>query len=242
MRLSAAFSPNLPGGATTIHLGLEITSSDGGVPAPLTGLDIALPVGMGLGRTTLGEVACTAAVLERRGPAGCPSNSVMGRGNAVVELPLGPEVIRSEAKITVFMARAVNRHTTMLLYAESRAPVAAEIIFQGQLLPDARRLGAHLDTPIQVIPTLPEARDAALVEMDTTLGPEGLTYYTRARGRRVGYSPVGMAVPAVCPRGGYPFSSSLSFQDGTTARARASVACVASPARGGRSPASRRRR
>lgn len=242
VKLSAAFSPDRPGSATTIHLGFKITSSNGEVPSPLTGLDIALPAGMGLGKTTLGEATCTAAILERRGPAGCPPNSLMGRGHALVELPLGPEVIRNEADISVFMAHAVNRHTTMLFYAESQAPVSAEITFQGQLLPDARRLGAHLDTPIPIIPTLPEARDAALVDMDTTLGPEHLTYYTRARGRRVGYRPVGMAVPPVCPRGGYPFSSTLSFQDATTAQAKSSVACAPGAAHRRRAPASRRRR
>ena len=43
-----------------------------------------------------------------------------------------------------------------------------------------------------------------------------MRYDKLVRGRTVSYHPQGVAIPARCPRGGFPFRAVLHFQDGDT--------------------------
>lgn len=225
VRLDVGFSPDVLGASTTISVGFNVTTPNGSVPAPVTNFDLRLPKGMGLGSTTLGEAVCEPAVLELLGPTGCPANSVMGRGTALVEVQAGPEIISEPLEIGILMGPAIKHHTSMLLDAVGNSPLSAELVFHGQLLPDAGPFGAYIDTAIPITPTVPGAPDAAVVHMQATLGPRHLTYYHHVRGKLVGYQPVGMGVPEACPKGGFPFGATFTFGDGTTASAEAAVPC-----------------
>jgi len=61
-----------------------------------------------------------------------------------------------------------------------------------------------------------------------TLGPLGLTYYEDIHGKRVGYKPRGILLPRRCPRGGFAFSASFAFLDGSHTAALTSVPCLRS--------------
>ena len=50
-------------------------------------------------------------------------------------------------------------------------------------------------------------------------------YYTHAHGTTVAFHPQGVSVPLRCPRGGFPFSASFTFLDGTSAEAKSTVPC-----------------
>jgi hypothetical protein len=225
VRLSVAFSPNRPNASTTIHFGYQLSTDDGTVPSPVTAIDLELPKGMGLGLTTLGEAICSPTILENSGSAECPANALMGRGHAVIELPVGNEIVRNNADVSIYMGPPVDRHTDMLFYAHSVTPVSAKVVFQGLLLPSEGGIGASLNTEVPPISTWPEGAYATIVRMQSTLGPEHVTYFRYVHGKRVGYQPIGMAVPAVCPRGGYRFALNLSFADGSRGTAMRYVPC-----------------
>lgn len=195
------------------------------MPSPVTAVNVSLPAGMGLGLTTLGEAVCPQFVLENRGVNGCPTNALMGRGVATVEIPIGTEILHDAAIIDIFMSTPINEHTTMVFYAESRTPVFADVVFHGELLPDPGSESAFFDTLIPLVPTLPGGPDAAVVNMESTLGPEHITYYTHTHGKRMSYHPIGMAVPTRCPRGGYPFAATITFADGSVTTSKSSVPC-----------------
>lgn len=225
VKLKVGFTPNRPNASTTIHFGFTITTPRAVVPPPVTAIALQLPVGMGLGLTTLGEEVCTMRTLEARGPAGCSQNALMGRGHALIELPVGTQVVRSTATVEIFMGPPIRHHTVMLFDVLSVTPVSAEIPFPGELVPDMGGLGASLDTLVPVIASWPEGADASVVRMQSTLGPEHLTYYRRVHGHRVAYRPIGMAVPASCPGLGYRFVVKLVFADETSAQAASNVPC-----------------
>ncbi len=224
VKLKVAFTPDQLGASTTVHLSFTITTPTGGIPSPMSDVNIALPAGMGLGTTNLGEATCTTTILLAKGPESCSPNSRMGFGKAMVQIPVNP-YLEISASITVYMGPPVEKHTTMLIYSETTHPVSSQFVFPTELLPGAPPFGAHLDTLLAPIPTWPEGPNAAVVHLETTLGPSGLTYYTRVHGERVSYSPTGMAVPERCPRGGFPFDATYLFQDGSTTMARAVVPC-----------------
>lgn len=225
VKLKVDFTPNRPNASTTIHFGFTVNTPRGAVPSPVTAIALQLPVGMGLGLTTLGEEVCTPSRLEARGPAGCSQNALMGLGRALIELPVGTQIVRSTAAVKIFMGPPVRHHTVMLFDVISVTPVSAEILFPGELVPDMGGLGASLDTLVPVIASWPEGADASVVRMQSSLGPEHLTYYRRVHGHRVAYRPIGMAVPASCPRVGYRFVIKLVFADETSAQAVSDVPC-----------------
>ncbi len=119
----------------------------------------------------------------------------------------------------------IDRHTVMLFDAVSVRPVSTEILFPGQLVQNSSGAGASLDTLIPAIPSWPEGAYASVVTMQSTLGPEHLTYFHRVHGVRTPYRPVGMAVPGVCPRRGYRFVVHVGFLDGSSATAASHVPC-----------------
>src|SRR5579871_4577473 len=183
VKLKASFSPDRLGASTTIHFGFNIISTTDGVPSPVTDVQIDLPAGMGLGTTDLGEETCNPEALFTFGPDGCSPNSRMGLGNAMVEIPVGPEPPKIYAGVTVYMGVPQKQHTTMLIYAETRTPVAGQFLFPSELLPTSGGYGAELHTAMPLIPTWPAGPPAVIVHMETTLGPSHLTYYTHKHGK-----------------------------------------------------------
>lgn len=231
--LRVAFAPDRPGASTTMTFGFVIRMPTGGIPPALTQLHLQLPEGMGLGTTDLGEALCTPTTLRNYGPQHCPANSFMGLGKALVVDRLADQNVYEKVQIAILMAQAVEEHTTMLFEVEGLSPVYSETLFQGLLLPDSKPYGARLVAQIPIVTVVPEAPPVAILRMRSTLGPSKLTYYRRVSGRRVPYKPEGMAVPAICPRGGYPFEGTFTFVEGSTATARTRVPC---PSRARRAP------
>jgi hypothetical protein len=225
VKLHASLTPERLGAGTTIAFAFTVSTTTGHVPSPLTGVELLYPANLGLATSGLGLATCTAQTLEELGPEGCPSESQMGYGTGLVEVPFGPEILQETATTRVFMANLNEGHLGLVFYAVGETPVAAEIVFPGLVLPASDPYGGDLSTTIPLVPTLPGAPDAAVVKLSTTIGPEHLTYYERVRGRYLPYHPRGIVLPRTCPRGGFKFAARFTFQDTTHAAARTAVPC-----------------
>jgi hypothetical protein len=225
VRLHAALRPERLGAGTTIAFGFTVSTTTGQVPSPLTGVELLYPANLGLATSGLGLATCTANILEEYGPEGCPSESQMGYGSGLVEVPFGPETLHEAATTRVFMANLNQGHLGLVFYAVGRAPVSAQIVFPGLVLPASDPYGGDLSTTIPLVPTLPGAPDASLVKLSTTIGPERLTYYERVRGRYLPYHPRGIVLPRTCPHSGFKFAARFTFQDTTHAAAHTTVPC-----------------
>lgn len=225
VKLAVALRPERLGASTTIDFSVRIATRHGQVPPPLTALDLSYPANIGLITSGLGLASCSPATLERLGPAGCPPDSLMGHGSALVEIPIGPEIIRETGQITTWMGPVQGGHLSLLFYADGENPVYAQLIFSSLVLEAPAPYGGSLNTRIPPIPTLPEAPDAAVIEMHTTIGPSDITYYEHSHGKTISYHPEGLRLPPVCPHGGFPFAATFAFLDGTHASARTVVPC-----------------
>jgi hypothetical protein len=223
--LAVTLAPERLGAGTTIEYGFRVLAPGGRVPSPLSTVELLYPAHIGLITSGLGLATCSSATLELLGPQACPADALMGRGSALVEIPVGPAIIREAGAITTWMAPPRNGRVSLLFYAEGRSPVLAELIFPGLILDAPTPYGGRLTTQIPEIPTLPEGHDAAVVEMHATIGPKTLTYYERRRHHRVAYTPNGIVLPGSCPRGGFPFAADFTFLDGSHASARTAVPC-----------------
>lgn len=225
MKLHVALTPERLGAGTTIEFGFTVRAAGKRVPSPLSAVELLYPANIGLITSGLGLATCTTAMLRLLGPEACPTNSLMGRGSALVEIPVGPEVVSERGAITIWMGPPQNGSVSLLFYADGRTPVLAELIFPGVILDAPAPYGGRLTTRIPAIPSLPEAPDAAVVQMHATIGPKGVTYFERRNRMRVPYKPPGIVLPQRCPRGGFPFAAIFSFADGTHATARSPVPC-----------------
>ncbi len=180
--LNAAFSPERLGQGTTIIFGFTIATTSGQVPSPLTSLDLYYPDNLGIGTSGLGLETCSAATLEAHGPEGCPSQSQMGYGKGLVEIPFGPEILSEATQTMIFMAHVRDGHLGLLFYANGHSPVAAQIVFHGLVLPAVGPFGGDLATTIPLVPTLPgsaQRRACAVALDDRPPAPHLLRTYPR---------------------------------------------------------------
>jgi hypothetical protein len=225
VRLAVQLTPERLGAGTTIVFELHVSNQRGTAPRPVSAIDLLFPVNLGLINSGLGLATCAEGTLEASGPEGCPRDALMGHGRALVEFPVGPEIIDETGYITTWLAPVQAGHLAMLFYAEGRSPVSAQLIFTSLLLEAAAPYGGSLNTTIPPIPTLPDAPYAAIVQMHATIGSQGITYYTHAHGRKVPYRPDGLRLPHICPHDGFPFAAVVSFSDGSRADAHSRVPC-----------------
>jgi hypothetical protein len=223
--LSASFSPNRLGTPTTISFGFHLSDSEGRAPASLTGMDLRMPAGMNYTTTTLGLAICHASVLVEKGLSACPPNSRLGYGSAVVEVPFGTGAGHEVPEIQALAGPSPHGNLVVLFYANGQSPVYAQIAFSGEVLPASGAFGSQLTSVIPLIASVPGGPNVSIVSVHTTIGPSHLTYYRRVHGRRVAFTPRGVSVPEHCPRGGFPFQASFTFQDGGRAQAETRVPC-----------------
>lgn len=227
VRLNATFTPYRLGHDTTLGLRFQIAAPAGRVPPPLTQVQISYPAGLGFGLSELGLDTCSAATLETYGPPGCPTNSLMGYGTAITEIPYGPAILRETAEITIVRAANSNGDFALLINASGQTPVNAQIVFPALLLPTDPPYGGLLNINVPLVPSLPEAPDVAVVRFNSTLGPLHLRYHEHIHGHLIDYEPKGIPLPSSCPRGGFKFSASFAFQDGSHSNATTAVPCPA---------------
>jgi hypothetical protein len=216
--ISTVFTPLRLGAPTTVSLGFQISAGPGQVPSPLTGVDFHYPSNLGIATSGLGTASCAVAELEAHGPSICPPNSRMGSGSAFVEIPVGGEVRTETASIGLVAGPSENGFIKLLVSATGLSPVAARIVMPSLLL------AGDLKLTVPLVESLPGAPDVSVVRVRVTLGGN-LTYYERRHGKMVPYRPRSVVLPKTCPRGGFRFSATFSFLDGSVAGATRTVGC-----------------
>jgi hypothetical protein len=113
----------------------------------------------------------------------------------------------------------------VLFYANGKTPISAQLVFRGEIQPASGIFGSQLATVVPAIPSVTDGPNVSIVSVKATIGPQGLTYTKHVHGRLVHFRPTGIGVPEHCPRGGFPFSASFTFEDGSATSATATVPC-----------------
>lgn len=223
--LKASFSPNKLNASTTIGFGFHIASTTGGLPSPLTHVDLRMPPSMNYITSSLGLATCQPGRLVAKGITGCPVNSRLGFGSAFVEVPFGQESGHEIPEIAALMGPPHNGNVVVLFYANGLAPVYAQIVFQGELVSGGGPFGEDLAAAIPLIPSVTNGPPVSIIDVKSTIGPSGLRYTKRVHGRLVHYRPQGVSIPDRCPRSGFPFQADFAFLDGSTVTAKTAVPC-----------------
>jgi hypothetical protein len=224
--LKASFSPERLGHETTIRLSFAVFYPPGQPLQAVRELRLLLPAGLSVTSSELGLANCSIGALERRGAFGCPTNSLMGHGSAVSEVPFGAAFVREKTRILLFSGPLQQGHPQLLFLASGNYPVIATFAFSSLILASRPPFGGLIDTMLPIVQGVPEGPDVALVKLSTTIGPAGITYRELIKGRVVSFRPKGIMLPSRCPAGGFPFAVTLILQDGSASHTSISVPCT----------------
>jgi hypothetical protein len=213
-RLSAALHPDRPGARGTLDLTIDYAQPDASLPVPVRLAVLRLPQALGIDVPVLRS--CAAAQLRARGAAGCPSQALIGRGNALVGAALGSQLLHEHISLWLFVGPLVNLQPTFEILAQGYTPFRERVVVTGRVSPDEAPYGEDLAIALPPIPTLPLEPDAAIVSMSLTVGAPDA-----ARSRRAN----AVVAPKSCRAGSLPLAIDSTFTDGTTASAGYSLPC-----------------
>jgi hypothetical protein len=191
-------------------IALRFFGGANGVPAPLRGLVLRLPAGLGVDLS--GVATCRTATLRARGAAGCPGGSLIGRGRATLEVHAGSQTLPESATISVFRAPDRGGHRAFTIYGHGQTPLDETTISTAILLGDSPPYGSKLVVVVPPVPTLTFEPDASYTTLSLTIGGT-------AR------APRPIVIPSRCPRAGFAFAASFSFAGGAHAGESGRLPC-----------------
>lgn len=188
-------------------------------------MTLRYPGNLGFALSGLGLATCDPATLAALGPKGCPANSRMGFGAASAQIAVEGLAVPEPTQVSIVRGPTREGHLGLLFYVDGEAPVIAQLVLPGALVPAEPPFGGAVRLDVPLVPSWPEGPDVAIVHLRSTLGPEHLTYYEHVKGKTIAYNPEGILLPKVCPRGGFRFLGTFTFVDGSRATAGTAVPC-----------------
>jgi hypothetical protein len=182
------------GAAVQIEYTISGTESVGGLPQPLTGVNLYLPTRF---RVHLGGLAtCSVQRLERSGPLGCPPGSAAGPAGQVLA---GREPVPEEGTIESFYLPGGE----LEFFTKADAPNLLEMYTQAHFVNLAGGGGFGPEMIAEAGKFQIESHQEPSTEkVNVTLGS---AYRT---GGRAHYN---LTLPKKCPRGGFPIKAELKF-------------------------------
>jgi hypothetical protein len=212
--IAPVLSPDRLGvkGALTFTIGYA--GGELGVPSPVRRAVLRFPAGLTLDIPSLRS--CSTARLEARGARGCPKQSEIGTGQALVEGNLGAQTLTEDATLRAFLGPPENLQPTFEILGQGYTPIGQQMVLTATALPDRPPYGEKLVMSIPPIPTLPSEPDASIASFSLTIG---------ASRRHRTHSTNSVVIPSSCPTGGFPFAAEFTYADGSVSSAPATVPC-----------------
>src|ERR1700691_4040390 len=123
------------------------------VPTPIGHVLAYGPVGLKV--DVAGTGTCQKALLEEKGPSGCPADSRIGFGGGLGLVEIAKEFIKEPYTLDFFVAHKENGHLTFLIYAQGTSPVSVELVIVAkEVQAGPKPYGIGFEFEIPPIPTL----------------------------------------------------------------------------------------
>ncbi len=200
--IAASFHPDKLGATGALTVTIDFAGGALGEPSPLRRSVLRLPAGLGIEIPHLRS--CDPHRLQLLGARGCPAQSRLGVGRALVQAPLGSELLGESLSLWVFLGPLRNLQPTFEMLAQGYTPFDERVVLSGTVLPDNPPYGEDLVLSVPAIGTLPLEPDALLASMSLTIGSS----------RRSARESNTTIEPTRCPPGGFPFAAELTYANG----------------------------
>jgi hypothetical protein len=207
-------SPDRLRARSTLSFTIRFADPSAGVPAPVRRSILRFPAGLTLEVPHLRS--CSLAHLRARGASGCPAESMLGRGSALVEAHLGSQTMAEHISLWVFLGPLRNLQPTIEIVGQGYTPLDERVVLGGTLGPSDAPYGEALTLLIPPIPTLALEPDASIVTFSLVIG---------ARAQRSARDANTLRLPATCPEDGFPFAAEFTYADGSISNSTAMVPC-----------------
>jgi hypothetical protein len=211
--IAAALSPYRLGARAQLTFTIHFAGGERGVPSPVVRSVLKFPAGLNLDIPNLRS--CSPARLQARGVHGCPAQSRIGSGHAVVEGYLGSQLTMENVTLWVFLGPLRNLQATVEIFGEGYAPLGEQMVLTANGLSEPAPYGEGLELSIPPIPTVPPGSNASILTFTLAIGASG---HRNANANTV-------LIPSRCPAGGFPFAAEFTYADGSSGRALATVPC-----------------
>jgi hypothetical protein len=212
--ITPSLSPNRLHAKGALTLTIHFGEGELGVPSPVRRSIVKFPAGLSLDIPTLRS--CSAARLRARGAGGCPAQSRIGSGHALVEARAGSQLITENIALWVFLGPLQDLQPTFEVLGEGNTPLQERVVLSGTAAPARAPYGEELLMNIPPIPTLPLEPDASMATLTLTIGT---STHRLARNANT------VVAPGSCPAAGFPFAAELTYADGSTGSALATAPC-----------------
>jgi hypothetical protein len=212
--ITPVLSPDRLGARAALTFTIRYAGGEFGVPSPVRQAVLQFPAGLSLDIPSLR--VCSVARLEARGAGGCPRQSEVGTGKAVVEANLGAQRIVEDVTLRAFLGPPENLQPTFEILGQGYAPIGEQLVLGATALGDRPPYGEELVMSIPPIPTLPSESEASIVSFSLTIG---------AGKRPLPRDANSVLLPSRCPAGGFPFAAEFTYAGGATGSALATTVC-----------------
>lgn len=216
-QIHPSFTQNKLGAGTDVSFRVVTSEVDNnGIPPQLLESVTYLPKGMGI--HTKGFATCTPALLEEGGIEACPKASLAGpAGISHSIVVLAGEPLVEPTTIQPVNGGTENGHLTLLFYVNGASPVSIQLVLVGTLIPyNQGPYGMKLVVPVPLVPTLPGAPDASVIDFSLVVGTS-----IHKQGKTIS----NVTVPTKCPKGGFPWKGEFGYFGGLRASATAVSPC-----------------
>jgi hypothetical protein len=212
--ITPSLSPDRLGAKGALTLSIDYAGGESGVPSPVRRAVLIFPAGLGLDIPTLRS--CSTARLRARGDSGCPAQSKLGAGHALVEVRAGSQLITESIALGLFLGPLQGFQPTFEMLGEGYTPLMKRLVLGGTVIPGHAPYGEELVMSIPPIPTLALEPDASMTALTLTVGTSA---------HRLAPDANTVVVPRICPAGGFPFAAEFTYADGSTGSALATALC-----------------
>ncbi len=214
LTVKEAFTPDRLGAAANLSITASFASSADVPPSPIDRLTLYGPAGLGIQAHDAGT--CTEAVLERRGPVGCPADSRVGFGGGVAVVALPGQLTREPFTLDFFFAAPTHGRLRLLAYASGIAPAGASLVVVAKEIPAPKPYGLGFSVQVPQVLTIPGAEYASVENAFASIGASDVAYFKTVHGHHRLVHVKGLTVPKTCPSGGFPTRATVGFADGAT--------------------------
>jgi hypothetical protein len=211
--IALSLSPDRLGARAQLTFTINFTGGEGGVPSPLVRTVLKFPAGLSLDIPNLRS--CSPARLQTRGVRGCPAQSRIGGGHAIVEAYLGSQLTVESVTLWAFLGPLRNLQGTVEIFGEGYAPLGEQMVLSANGLSEPAPYGEGIELSLPPISTVPPGSNASVVTFTLAIGASA---HRNANANTV-------LVPSRCPAGGFPFAAEFSYVDGSSGHALATVPC-----------------